>query len=89
LRFYSSSNQQTLYSDKDGFLDLGGLPANSDRDCLRPQTGGYVWHYQTTPGDSSDFTATWHTIKRAYDLRKEMTGSTAGSGEKKVEAGGS
>jgi mono/diheme cytochrome c family protein len=26
--------------------------------ALRPDTGEYVWHYQTTPGDASDFTAT-------------------------------
>jgi quinohemoprotein ethanol dehydrogenase len=29
---------------------------------LRPETGEYVWHYQTTPGDSWDFTATQHII---------------------------
>ena len=26
--------------------------------ALRPDTGEYVWHYQTTPGDSWDYTAT-------------------------------
>ncbi|HEV7716365.1 MAG TPA: PQQ-dependent dehydrogenase, methanol/ethanol family, partial [Steroidobacteraceae bacterium] len=26
--------------------------------AIRPDTGEYVWHYQTTPGDSWDFTAT-------------------------------
>jgi PQQ-dependent dehydrogenase (methanol/ethanol family) len=26
--------------------------------ALRPDTGEYVWHYQTTPGDTWDFTAT-------------------------------
>jgi PQQ-dependent dehydrogenase (methanol/ethanol family) len=30
--------------------------------ALRPKTGAYVWHYQTTPGDSWDFTATQHMI---------------------------
>ncbi len=30
--------------------------------ALRPATGEYVWHYQTTPGDSWDFTATQHII---------------------------
>ncbi|MEY2853400.1 MAG: hypothetical protein RL030_532 [Pseudomonadota bacterium] len=25
--------------------------------ALRPETGEYVWHYQTTPGDSWDYTA--------------------------------
>lgn len=26
--------------------------------ALNPDTGDYIWHYQTTPGDSWDFTAT-------------------------------
>lgn len=30
--------------------------------ALRPDTGQLVWHYQTTPGDSWDFTATQHMI---------------------------
>ncbi|MDA9433780.1 PQQ-dependent dehydrogenase, methanol/ethanol family [Bradyrhizobium sp. CCBAU 51627] len=30
--------------------------------ALRPDTGEYVWHYQTTPGDSWDYTATQHMI---------------------------
>lgn len=30
--------------------------------ALRPDTGDYVWHYQTTPGDSWDYTATQHMI---------------------------
>ena len=30
--------------------------------ALRPATGDYVWHYQTTPGDNWDFTATQHMI---------------------------
>ncbi len=30
--------------------------------ALRPETGEYVWHYQTTPGESWDFTATQHMI---------------------------
>jgi quinohemoprotein ethanol dehydrogenase len=29
---------------------------------LRPDTGEYVWHYQTTPGDAWDYTATQHII---------------------------
>ncbi len=35
--------------------------------ALRPQTGEYVWHYQTTPGDTWDFTATQHIV--LADLR--------------------
>ena len=30
--------------------------------ALRPDTGEYVWHYQTTPGESWDYTATQHII---------------------------
>jgi len=30
--------------------------------ALNPDTGAYVWHYQTTPADSWDFTATQHMI---------------------------
>ena len=30
--------------------------------ALRPQTGEYVWHYQQTPGDQWDYTATQHMI---------------------------
>ena len=30
--------------------------------ALRPSTGEYVWHYQTTPGDVWDFDATQHLL---------------------------
>jgi len=30
--------------------------------ALRPDTGEYVWHYQTTPGETWDFTATQHIL---------------------------
>ncbi|MEM9173058.1 MAG: PQQ-dependent dehydrogenase, methanol/ethanol family [Pseudomonadota bacterium] len=30
--------------------------------ALRPKTGEYVWHYQTTPADTWDYTATQHMI---------------------------
>lgn len=30
--------------------------------AIRPDTGAYVWHYQTTPGDEWDYTATQHII---------------------------
>ncbi|MEZ5501934.1 MAG: hypothetical protein R3E50_04495 [Halioglobus sp.] len=29
---------------------------------MRPDTGEYVWHYQTTPGESWDYTATQSII---------------------------
>jgi quinohemoprotein ethanol dehydrogenase len=40
--------------------------------ALRADTGQYVWHYQTTPGDSWDYTATQHMI--LADL--EIAGAT-------------
>lgn len=30
--------------------------------AIRPETGEYVWHYQQTPGDQWDYTATNHMI---------------------------
>jgi quinohemoprotein ethanol dehydrogenase len=36
--------------------------------ALKPDTGELVWHYQTTPGDSWDFTATQHIILADLDL---------------------
>ncbi|MFZ5668104.1 MAG: PQQ-dependent dehydrogenase, methanol/ethanol family [Pseudomonadota bacterium] len=30
--------------------------------ALKPDTGRYVWHYQTTPGESWDYTATQHIV---------------------------
>ncbi len=30
--------------------------------AINPDTGEYVWHYQTTPGDAWDYTATQHII---------------------------
>jgi len=44
--------------------------------ALNPDTGDYVWHYQTTPADSWDYTATQHMIladlEIAGDLRKVL-----------------
>ncbi|MBS0612881.1 MAG: PQQ-dependent dehydrogenase, methanol/ethanol family [Proteobacteria bacterium] len=36
--------------------------------ALRPDTGEYVWHYQTTPGETWDFTATQHIILADLDI---------------------
>ena len=36
--------------------------------ALRPDTGQLVWHYQTTPGDSWDYTATQHMILADLEL---------------------
>lgn len=30
--------------------------------AIRPNTGEYVWHYQTTPGETWDYTATQHIV---------------------------
>lgn len=40
--------------------------------AVRPETGAYVWHYQTTPGDSLDFTATQHMILAEIEIKGEM-----------------
>ncbi len=37
--------------------------------ALRPDTGEYVWHYQTTPGDQWDFTATQQMILADLDIK--------------------
>ena len=36
--------------------------------ALRPDTGEYVWHYQTTPGETWDYTATQHMILADMDI---------------------
>lgn len=39
--------------------------------ALRPDTGEYVWHYQTTPGDQWDYTATQHMILADLEIEGE------------------
>lgn len=36
--------------------------------ALRPGTGEYVWHYQTTPGESWDYTAAQHMILAELEI---------------------
>jgi PQQ-dependent dehydrogenase (methanol/ethanol family) len=36
--------------------------------ALDPDTGDYVWHYQTTPGETWDYTATQHLILADLDF---------------------
>ena len=36
--------------------------------ALRPKTGKLVWHYQTTPGESWDYTATQHMILAELEI---------------------
>lgn len=36
--------------------------------AVRPDTGEYVWHYQTTPGESWDYTATQHIMLAELEI---------------------
>ena len=40
--------------------------------ALRPDTGEYVWHFQTTPGDTWDFTATQQMTLAEIEIRGVM-----------------
>ena len=40
--------------------------------ALRPETGEYVWHYQTTPGETWDFTATQHIMLADIEIEGEQ-----------------
>ncbi|MEM7781266.1 MAG: PQQ-dependent dehydrogenase, methanol/ethanol family [Pseudomonadota bacterium] len=40
--------------------------------ALRPDTGEYVWHFQTTPADNWDYTATQHLILSDLELDGEV-----------------
>ena len=40
--------------------------------AVRPDTGEYVWHYQTTPGETWDYTATQHLILAELELQGEQ-----------------
>ncbi len=40
--------------------------------ALKPDTGEYVWHYQTTPGDTWDYTATQHIILADLEIAGRM-----------------
>ena len=39
--------------------------------ALNPDNGEYVWHYQTTPGDTWDYTATQHMILADIEINQE------------------
>jgi len=40
--------------------------------ALRPDTGEYVWHYQTSPGETWDFTATQHMVLADIEIDGEL-----------------
>ncbi|WP_379554548.1 PQQ-dependent dehydrogenase, methanol/ethanol family [Qipengyuania sp. DGS5-3] len=40
--------------------------------AVRPDTGEYVWHYQTTPGETWDYTATQHIILADMEIDGEQ-----------------
>ncbi len=40
--------------------------------AVRPDTGEYVWHYQTTPGETWDYTATQHMILADLEIDEAM-----------------
>ncbi len=37
--------------------------------AVRPDTGDYVWHFQTTPGETWDYTATQHMILADMEIQ--------------------
>ena len=44
--------------------------------ALDPDDGSYVWHYQTTPGETWDFTATQPIIVADLDFEPDAAGGT-------------
>ena len=40
--------------------------------ALKPSTGEYVWHFQTTPGEEWDYTATQHMILADLEIEGEL-----------------
>ncbi|WP_370515214.1 PQQ-dependent dehydrogenase, methanol/ethanol family [Erythrobacter sp. THAF29] len=40
--------------------------------AIRPSTGEYVWHYQTTPGETWDYTATQHIVLADMEIEGEQ-----------------
>ena len=51
--------------------------------ALKPDTGEYVWHYQTTPGETWDYTATQHIMLADLTHRRPAAqGADAGAEER-------
>jgi quinohemoprotein ethanol dehydrogenase len=59
-------NQQLRSEGKGDNLFLSSIVA------LRPDTGEYVWHYQTTPGETWDYTATQPIILADLTIAGEL-----------------
>jgi PQQ-dependent dehydrogenase (methanol/ethanol family) len=59
-------NQELRSPDGGDNLFLASIVA------LRPDTGEYVWHYQTTPGETWDFTATQHIMLADLEIEGRM-----------------
>src|SRR5690606_26965169 len=57
LLIYGTGNG-TPWSAKDRDPKLGDNLYIASVIALKPDTGEYVWHYQTTPGDNWDYDAT-------------------------------
>jgi quinohemoprotein ethanol dehydrogenase len=55
-------NQKERSTDGGDNLYLSSIVA------VRPDTGEYVWHYQTTPGETWDFTATQSIVLADLDI---------------------
>tara|TARA_R110001599_G_scaffold353231_1_gene591088 strand:- start:174900 stop:177059 length:2160 start_codon:yes stop_codon:yes gene_type:complete len=58
-------NQQIRSPDGGDNLYLSSILA------LNPDDGSYVWHYQTTPGETWDYTATQHLILADLEFASE------------------
>ena len=58
----SSWNRKARSDGKGDNLFLSSIVA------VKADTGEYVWHYQTTPGDSWDYTATQHMILAELEI---------------------
>ena len=56
-------NHQIRSAGKGDNLFLSSIVA------LKPDTGAYVWHFQTTPAESWDYTATQHIILADLDIK--------------------
>lgn len=56
--FYIGVGNGSLWNYKERSEAKGDNLFLSSIVALRPDTGEYVWHYQTTPGDAWDYTAT-------------------------------